>query len=296
MLLCSTRVIAQKVIRFCIRIPFLESVSLFLLDYAIAVYRRLCSAEPILTVYDDDLKIWLRLTKLLEANLYFLGMDGKDRGETILLKRIIQSDDVVFDVGGNIRQITLLAAKRASRGSVHVFEPASDNYQRLLTNVEINRLQNVVPNHNAVSNQNGSLVIYAPRTYNTGAISVYPDAVQETDSETVQAIRLDDYVASNHVTRVSVIKIDVEGAEMDVLEGGTDLLRQYRPQVLMEVTVEILARAHRTPKQVFDFWQDLNYHIYRINDRGGLEAIERPEQFGSDQNICCRPAEMLRSG
>ncbi|MBI1257811.1 MAG: FkbM family methyltransferase [Chloroflexi bacterium] len=295
MFLCATRVLAQKVIRFCFAIPALENFSLFLLDYAIAAYRRLCSAEPILTVYDDDLKIWVRLTKLLEANLYFFGMDGRDRGEVIFFKSVIKPDDTVFDVGGNVGQISLLAAKRAPQGSVHVFEPAKDNYQRLLANIEINHFKNVTPNKNAVSNRKFDLTIYAPRTYNTGAISAYPDAAWETDAETVQAICLDDYVTERQLTRVNVMKIDVEGAEMDVLEGSQQLLRDYRPQVFMEVTASILARANQTPKQVFDFWKALNYSIYRIDDRGKLEQIERAEQLSSDQNIYCSPVELAQA-
>lgn len=291
MFLCKARVIAQKVIRFGITVPALEKPTLFLLDYAIAIFRRLCTSEPILTAYDDDLKIWLRLTKLLESNLYFLGMDGKDRGETRFFKKIVQPDDVVFDVGGNIGQMTLIAAKRASWGAVHVFEPAQDNYQRLVSNVEINQFKHVTTNKNAVSNRDMNITLYAPRTYNTGAISMYPDSTSEMDVEEVKAIRLDDYVATHQIPKVSIIKIDVEGAEMDVLEGSLNILRTHQPRVLMELTVEIQERANRTVAQIFEFWKGLNYDIYRIDDQGNLEPIEQVSQFTSDQNLYCTPVK-----
>mgnify|MGYP001178256583 CR=1 FL=1 len=111
------------------------------------------------------------------------------------------------------------------------------------------------------------------------------------DVEEVKAIRLDDYASARQLAKVSLIKIDVEGAEMDVLEGSMNLLRTHQPQVLMELTVEIQERANRTVAQVFEFWKGLNYYIYRIDDQGNLEPIEQVSQFTTDQNLFCTPVK-----
>lgn len=291
MIICASRILAQKIIRFCMAIPFLNGVGVLLAHYSIALFRKVCSSEPVLSTYDGDVKIWLRLTSLLEANIYFLGVDAKDRGEVVLLKRLLQPDWVALDVGGNVGQIALLMAKRVPQGMVHVFEPSSDNFRRLQSNVRLNSFTNIITNHAAVSNQAATIEIFAPRTYNTGAISIYPDRSWEMDSETVSAIRLDDYSRDQNLAAIALIKIDVEGAEMDVLEGAIGLLQNQRPVVLMEVTASILQRANHSPADIFRFWQSLDYSVYAIDDRGKLRVIQHEGEMGEDQNICCCPHE-----
>jgi FkbM family methyltransferase len=288
-ILCATHGITQKIIRFCASRPALDSLALFLTHYAIAIYRRVCTEQSIVTSYDRDLQIAVRLTSLLEANLYFLGIDGKDRGEFLLFKRMIKPDFVVLDVGGNIGQTALIAAKRATHGSVYVFEPSSNNYERLISNINLNQFKNVNTIHAAVSNQIEPLKIYKPRTYNSGAISAYPDVDWEADVEIVPCVRLDDYKFS----RVDVIKLDVEGAELDVLEGAKTLIHQLRPHVLMEVTVSILNRAQRSVDEIFQFWKEMGYCIFLIDKYGNTRAIATPNELGLDQNLLCSPCERL---
>lgn len=291
MFLCAARILVQKIIRFGVTLPLADRVFYVLTKYAVAVFRRLCSDDPVITTYDDNIKIALRMTKLLEAIIYFQGVDTKDRDEVALLKTLIRPDSTVLDVGGNVGQIALLAAKRAPQGGVHVFEPFADNYQQLLRNLALNGFTNVFPNNNAVSSQSGQITLYAPRTYNTGAISSYPDAQWNADTETVDTVRLDDYVQEHAVAHVDIMKLDVEGAEMDVLEGSERILREHRPDVLMEVTMRILRRANRSSQDILDFWQQFNYRIYRIHVGGQLIPVVTTNDFTPDQNLYCCPSE-----
>ncbi|MDZ4770924.1 MAG: FkbM family methyltransferase [Chloroflexota bacterium] len=291
MIICAARGLVQRVIRFCFGVPALEGVALWLLHYAIAVFRRVCDDTPIAAVIDGDIHMGLRLTSLLESNLYFLGMDGKDRGEVVLLRRLTKPGMTCLDIGGNVGQIALLLAKRAAPAHVHVFEPSSANHARLLDNIARNRFNNITVTRAAVSNNTDPLTLHIPRTYNTGAVSLYPDASWTSDTEIVPTVRLDEYAAVHALTQVDLIKIDVEGAEMDVLEGADALLKAHRPLVLMEATQTIVERAGRTLEEIFAFWMGRDYRLYQVDRRGGLHAVTRASDLGVDQNLCCVPSE-----
>jgi FkbM family methyltransferase len=288
MFLCHTRRLVRIILHFGIRFSPLEGITLLALHYTIPVFRRICD-DAVLATIDGDVKLWLRLTKLLEAYLYFLGVDAKDRYEVKLIKSMLTSETVVIDVGANIGQICLLTAKYAK--DVHAFEPNTDNFAVLERNIQANPFTNITANHSAVSNSDTPIVIYVPRTYNTGAISAYPDNSWEVDTETVSTVRLDDYCAT--FASVGLIKIDVEGAELDVLEGASTVLRHHRPVVFMEVTQSILHRANRSVQDVLDYFAPLNYQVFRIGQRGELILLANATDFIDDQNVLARPVVKL---
>jgi len=285
MILCHTRHLVRALLHVGIQFPSLEKLTLLGLHYTIPIYRRVCP-DPILATIDGDVKLWLRLTKLLESSLYFLGVDAKDRYEVKLMKSMLTPASVMIDVGANIGQICLPAAKYAKH--VHAFEPNAQNFAVLERNIRANPFINVTANHSAVSNSDTPITIYVPRTYNTGAISAYPDDAWEADTETVPTVRLDDYCAN--FASVDLIKIDVEGAELDVLEGARTILQHQRPVVFMEVTQSILHRANRSVQDVLDYFAPLNYQLFRIDQRGELIPLLSTEDFLDDQNVLARPA------
>jgi FkbM family methyltransferase len=243
-LIRPTRGITRALIQLALRLHW-DSLALWMTHYAIAIYRRACP-DPIDATYDNDIRVKLHLTQLMDANVYFLGMAGKDDGEAALLTKILRPDSIFVDIGGNLGQFALFAAKRVPQGKVHAFEPAPHNFARLQEHVQLNGFTNVVLNQAAVAKTAGTITIFVPRNYNSGAISIYPDQSWDADERIVPTIRLDDYALENQLARVDVIKLDIEGAELDALEGSLNMLRQHRPDVLMEATISIMERAGRS--------------------------------------------------
>jgi FkbM family methyltransferase len=135
---------------------------------------------------------------------------------------------VVIDVGANVGMHSLVMAHYAAHGRVYSYEPSPAIYQRLGHNLQINQARNVEPRMLAVSSRPGCVGFAdASSKPNIGTSRV--DAAAYT---TVPAVTLDDELVA--VPAVSLIKIDVEGHELEVLRGAGTVLAIHRPAVVLE--------------------------------------------------------------
>ena len=154
--------------------------------------------------------------------------------ETRALCRLVRPDDICFDVGANIGYYTTLFARLAHSGSVHAFEPAQLNWHVLNTNLLLNRFRHVSMLHAAVGETAGSMPFSVSRD---GAFSSLKDTGRDVEVDLIETsvITIDDYVRAHNISRIDVMKVDVEGAEGLVINGAKELLSgvETRPRVLM---------------------------------------------------------------
>ena len=247
------------------------------------------------TTFDENIRILTSLSDHIESQVFWQGFQEADEGVILLLKRFLPSDGSFIDVGANIGTFTLVAAHRAVRGQVHAFEPSAHHFARLAHNVELNDFKNVALNRKGLYDQPGEAVLFLPsqtgEMNNSGAASLYTSALEETRqvSEGVSLIRLDDYVREKSIGRVDIIKIDIEGAELKALEGARETIARFRPLVFMELDLDNLERAERSPEEVLQYWKSLNYEVSIILVTGETVPVTSPKEFGLHQNLQCRP-------
>ena len=247
------------------------------------------------TTFDENVRIVTSLSDHIESQVFWQGFQEADEGVILRLKRLLPPDGVFIDVGANIGTFTLVAARRAVRGQVHAFEPSAHHFGRLAHNVELNDFKNVVLNRKGLYDQPGEAVLFLPsqagEMNNSGAASLYTSGLEETRqvSEAVSLIRLDDYVRERSLERVDIIKIDIEGAELKALEGARETIARFRPLVFMELDLENLKRAERSPEEVLQYWKLLNYEVSIILVTGETVPVTSSKEFGPHQNLQCRP-------
>lgn len=155
---------------------------------------------------------------------------------TRFLQGVLPKGGVFIDVGANVGYHAVVAAKAVgSGGAVHAFEPVDALRERLLKNVRLNRLDNVTVRNEAVWSRSGSLSFFVDGSPdNSGLSSAIPREGSRVEKVTVEATTLDD-VASRLDRPISVVKIDVEGGEKEVLQGASGLLGgRARPALLFE--------------------------------------------------------------
>jgi FkbM family methyltransferase len=149
----------------------------------------------------------------------------------------LRQGDTCIDVGGHIGYLTLLMARTVGpKGKVVTFEPMADTFQVLQENVNLNGLKNVTLEQSAVGESEtiGSLVFEANQRLTWTPSATAYGVRGESKSVSVRVASLDHYVRSAGL-RPRLIKIDVEGAELDVLRGARRVLREDGPTVLVEV-------------------------------------------------------------
>ena len=141
-------------------------------------------------------------------------------------------DSVFFDLGAHIGQYTLFASP--SCRAVHSFEPVPTAFELLKRNIQMNRLGNVTANQCAVSDSSGDVTVYEGDLDTLGQSSLKSHSRASGKPLVVPSIAVDTYVAQHRVIP-SLIKIDVEGAEICVLRGAASLLREKHPVLIVEV-------------------------------------------------------------
>lgn len=149
----------------------------------------------------------------------------------------LRRGDTFYEVGAHIGFLSLGAARLVgAEGEVVAFEPDPDNARRIEEHLRRNSVlhAHVVPQ--AVWSSAGRLRFERASplsSRNTGSVQEDPGASQNPDAIEVEAVALDDYVRGHRPP--SLIKIDVEGAELHVLKGAESLISERRPLVLCEV-------------------------------------------------------------
>jgi FkbM family methyltransferase len=235
--------------------------------------------------YDRDLSISIDRSAYIGSLIYWHG--GQGTHEFKLLKHLLRPEMVVLDVGANQGEATLLVAKRVGRGNVLAFEPVPALYAQLQRNIALNQFQNVVALPCALAAQPGLMPMYTSMdvdihaSWNEGLASLYRSGYRDTPTGEVQVDTLDAVVARLNLQRVDVIKIDVEGAEPQVVRGGLETLKHYRPKLVMEINPSALADAGSSPGALVELLHPLGYQ-FSIIESGGQARLATSDEL--DQN------------
>jgi FkbM family methyltransferase len=203
--------------------------------------------------------------------------------ETIVretLVSLIQQGFWVADIGANFGMHALVAAEQVGEsGRVFAFEPMPKNANLLRRHADLNGFAACfVIEEAAVSNSVESMIeIMAPQDALAVTASLHWK-VQGTVATQVRNLRLDDYAAFAERSP-DLVKIDVEGAELDVLRGGERLLSRSHPILLLEVHPRQLASADSQPSEVESLLGDLGYQFAQ------LQKVEGDREY----HLLCRP-------
>ncbi len=155
------------------------------------------------------------------------------------LAKILEGQ-VILDIGAHIGIFALRASSILGKsGRMIAFEPEIENYRLLLANRRLNGASNISPLNIAISSSVGRRKL---RVYTLGRTGIHSlerseNAQPEEDYSIVdvECETIDSLSRKLNLESIEMIKIDVEGHEVAVLDGGVDVLRRLRPMVVMEV-------------------------------------------------------------
>lgn len=215
-----------------------------------------------------------------------------ERGTRIFIQGYLRPGDTFVDVGANIGMHTLGAAQAMQGvGKIIAFEPFEQTMRMLEKSIWMNGFSDIAQLHRAaVSNKKGTQKLFLGAT--SGHHSLFAlEYADEQNAVEVPLIRLDDVMEPSQ--KINLLKIDAEGAEIEVVEGGTRTL-ESNPDIAMivEFGLSHLRRTGRTPRQWLDCFTMQGFDFWVINaEHGGLEkyAIEELEKFESINLFFARP-------
>jgi len=181
------------------------------------------------------------------------------------LWRLTQPGELAVDLGANIGYMSSILAKRVgSSGSVYAFEAHPEIFKELKHNVkrweQDNNINNISIQNLAVSDKSGFLKLGVPEAFNQnrGISSIVTDndeIANKSSVLTVQASTLDEFLVDKNV---GVLKIDVEGHEIQVLKGAENLLKTGRIR-------DCVFEEHNSyPTAVTNYFESMGYQVFRI--------------------------------
>lgn len=244
--------------------------------------------------FDGDLRVRLRLDDHIGSQIFWRGhYSGPQLG---VLDGLLSPTHVFLDVGANQGEFTLFAAKRVPRGRVVAYEPVASVAARLRGNVRANGFGHVSIREVAVGAAAGTAALYHPTqkfddgTGHDGLASLYPSArCSSQGGAEVPMVTLDAEIDRLALQRVDVLKIDIEGAELEALRGARVLLREHKPAVIIELNA---STARAAGYRLDDLVAELAAHGYRLfviegtRQRPRLRPL-RPQELSDFQNVLC---------
>lgn len=240
------------------------------------------------------IRMRLDITEYLQAHLYVFG--DYELPTIRFLRSVLKPGSVCLDVGAQMGYLTLAMATAASRQTiVHSFEPEDQNAARFRENIALNDLSNVMLHQTAVSTVDGALKLYLSNDRNAGTHStVYIESNVSTEFIEIPSVRLDSFTAQQQLQTVDLIKIDVEGAEVDVIEGARSVLQHHRPVVIMELSDHLQQARGQTCTEFKKSMATLGYAPYFINENGTLRPCPMDAPHVNDNIVFVHPSSSLR--
>lgn len=201
-----------------------------------------------------------------------------------LIKELTRNGGFFIDIGANTGIFSIFAAKANPRLNVIAFEPHPGNFNRLITNISINKLSNIEVLPNALGSSKMDIEFVVPSNESisttTSPNEGYTKSFHHMEYKkiVVRQLKLDDVLAKMPINSSDVVKIDVECYEWEVLRGAESTLRNNRPIIVIEILQyeNLISQfpdmkdkiQHDNASRIFNFLTSLDYSCYAIGSEG----------------------------
>lgn len=261
------------------------------------IKKSLASNEPFV-----DYMPHIRKRMIIRPSMYFISAYRDPRffemGTKRYIKSYLKKDMIVLDVGANIGYFTLLFSRLTGpNGKVIAFEPSDYAFDLLQKNTSINDIKNVELIKKAVSNTSGKI------SFNEGpeGFDVYSSTQEITHpsaqkvkflSKNIEAITLDDFLSERGIKNVDLIKIDVEGAEYNVLKGMSNFLKSSRDMTILFEWTDMINSSVKL-HDIVSLLSGLSFTCYSLDHKGNIHLINDESVQGGHMFVAKKQASSL---
>jgi FkbM family methyltransferase len=186
-----------------------------------------------------------------------------------LFSTLLERGSIILDVGANSGVYSIFYSRLVGdKGRIYAFEPDTSNYFLLQENLKLNNCNNVRAYNFALSNKESivEMISYNPADLNLklqGDSFKYMKEVSDITEplHRTKAYKLDDLDEIKNISKIDFIKIDVEGAELLVLQGSINTIKKHKPVIIFELLGEWTIRFNYRPYEVLILLNELNYEM-----------------------------------
>jgi FkbM family methyltransferase len=236
---------------------------------------------PFTVPWYDGLRVTMYLGNDMSLCLYVAGT--YEPNEFMFLAQVLQPDMTFIDVGANDGLYTLFASRRVGpTGKTIALEPSSREFARLERNLRLNLTANVITLRMAATDHEGTAVLRLAEFGHEGLNTMghFAYSVEQEAIEEVRLITLDSMVKTHKLSRVDVMKIDVEGGELNVLKGAQSVLANHKPLILLEILEAALKHQGAGRESVLELLKSFGYRFLIFGPKGLPEPVTSVEVDG----------------
>ena len=216
--------------------------------------------------------------------ILFYGVNNQNKD---VMYSLIKDGDVVLDIGTNIGEVILNIAKKNINGKIYGFEPVDYNYEKLITNISLNNFKNIIISKLALSDKKETL-FYKEKKGHSGGISMNKEVNMDNNYKTIDSVTLDEFVKEKRLDKIDFVKVDIEGFEMNFLQGAKETIKQFKPKLFFEIDEKKLIQQKTSPEELVE---EIRFLGYKILDIESSIEIKPNERIKSHFDIYCLPIE-----
>jgi FkbM family methyltransferase len=236
---------------------------------------------------------WSYVVPFFDEGRGFFDYWGHDLGDVRYLWRVLRPGMVFLDIGAHHGLYSLVAAKRLGADSTVVaFEPSQNEFRRLRLHLRLNGMRSVLAEPIALGatscKQKFFQVISGDNTRGGLRPPASPDRVLETSVETAS---LDEYLARLALDRVDLVKLDVEGGELEVLQGASSVLAKFRPIFICEVLDATTQVWGYNAREIVLMFKRHDFRLFEIQLDGSIVPHEIKDHYPDVRNYLAVPEE-----
>ncbi|WP_430406170.1 FkbM family methyltransferase [Fluviicola sp.] len=199
----------------------------------------------------------------------------------------LNKSEVIFDIGANIGQTALsmfkAQKKKALNPSIYAFEPYPSTFEKLETNIELNKQLEIKAYNLGLSQEKGSLYMIKPTLGNSGGCRITTD---QNKGIPVSVISVDEFVLEKKIPKVDFIKIDVEGFELQVLKGAELTIKRFKPILVFEYSIKNIEAQQGNIDIAINQLISMNYEI---STKEGLSNLDEILTLDYQTDLICIP-------
>jgi FkbM family methyltransferase len=220
--------------------------------------------------------------------LTLLNFGAYEPEESTLFFRIAQTlakrGPLTFlDIGANVGWYSLNVARRIPEAHIHAFEPVPRVFEILKGNLELNACAHATAHNIGLLESSGEHNFYYEPDI-SGRTSATDLSMEGRATVLQRPVSTLDEIAAQQDLKPSLIKCDVEGAELNVFRGGLKTLERHSPVVFTEMLRKWAARFGYHPNEIIELFRGLGYGCHRVHS-GRLEPLERMEEDTPETNF-----------
>ncbi len=222
----------------------------------------------------------------------YAGGQIHERSVTEMLIKSLDGSKCFVDIGTNLGWYTCLACTHMPNGTIYGFEMDDLTFSLLKKNIAINNCNNVEVHNMAVSDSAGEVSYEREINRPNPSFSMNTSATDKSSGRfvSINSIALDDFLESKELNP-DVVKIDVEGAEMLVLKGMIQTIKQFKPTLFLEIHPQNILNFKTSTSEIISFLLENNYNVFEIDDMRSHESNTQLNQL--DQQSVLETNTML---